>query len=103
MPFRRSTVLKVKGDDNATGGMASIFIVRHRRDLSDIVEAARFNPMETKVDVRLPRELRAALERERLRMSKEQGTEVKTSFVVRSLLERALRPKRRSTSIGRAA
>lgn len=54
--------------------------------------------METKVDVRLPRELRSALERERRRMSKEFGTEVKTSFVVRSLLERALRPKRRSVA-----
>lgn len=59
--------------------------------------------METKVDVRLPRELRNALERERLRMCKEHGTEVKTSFVVRSLLERALRPKRRVASSERAA
>lgn len=59
--------------------------------------------METKVDVRLPRELRRALERERLRMSKALGAEVKTSFVVRSLLERALHPKRRPAAIERAA
>jgi len=59
--------------------------------------------METKVDVRLPIQLRTALERERRRMSKEFGTEVKTSFVVRSLLERALKPKRRPASSERAA
>lgn len=71
--------------------------------LSDIVGETRFAFMETKVDVRLPRELRKALERERLRMSKALGSEVKTSFVVRSLLERALRPKRRLSTIERAA
>jgi hypothetical protein len=59
--------------------------------------------METKVDVRLPRELRNALERERLRMSKEHGTEVKTSFVIRSILELHLRSKRRPASSERAA
>jgi len=71
--------------------------------LSDIVGETRFAVMETKVDVRLSRELRKALERERLRMSKALGSEVKTSFVVRSLLERALRPKRRTSAIERAA
>jgi hypothetical protein len=66
--------------------------------LSDIVGAATFNFMETKVDVRLPIQLRTALERERRRMSKTLGSEVKTSFVVRALLEQALRSKRRPAS-----
>lgn len=56
-----------------------------------------------KVDVRLTGALRAALEHERKRMSKKKGAEVKTSVVVRSLLERALKPKRRSTTSERAA
>jgi predicted NAD-dependent protein-ADP-ribosyltransferase YbiA (DUF1768 family) len=40
---------------------------------------------------RVPRELRKALERERQRMSRASGAEVKTSAVIRSILERALR------------
>jgi len=51
-----------------------------------------------KVDVRIPLGLQRELERERRRMSKALGTEVKTSVAVRSLLERALKPKRRAAS-----
>jgi hypothetical protein len=47
--------------------------------------------MEAKVDVRLPIKLRSAVERERRRMSKVLGTEVKTSVAIRALLERALK------------
>ena len=54
-----------------------------------------------KLDLRVPVELRSALERERKRMAKALGTDVKMSTVVRSLLERAL--KRRSVSSERAA
>ncbi len=42
------------------------------------------------IGVRIPSELRAALERERQRMSKKAGAEVKASAVIRSILERAL-------------
>lgn len=50
---------------------------------------------DDKVDVRVPHELRGALERERRRMSKAAGAEVKTSAVIRSILERALKPKKK--------
>lgn len=53
---------------------------------------------DDKVDVRIPSELRSALERQRLRMSKKAGAEVKTSAVIRSILEQALKPKRRLAS-----
>lgn len=42
------------------------------------------------IAVRVPGELRDALERERKRMSKKAGAEVKSSAVVRSILERFL-------------
>lgn len=42
------------------------------------------------VGVRMPRKLRSALERERKRMSRAAGAEVKTSAVIRALLEQAL-------------
>ena len=45
---------------------------------------------------RVPGKLKAALERERQRMSRKAGAEVQTSAVIRSILERALRGKRRS-------
>jgi hypothetical protein len=40
---------------------------------------------------RVPRELRSALEQERKRMSKAAGAKVKTSAVIRTILERGLR------------
>ena len=43
---------------------------------------------------RVPSELRSALERERKRMSKVAGAEVKTSAVIRAILEKALKPTR---------
>jgi hypothetical protein len=42
------------------------------------------------VAVRVPKELRGSLERERQRMSRIAGAEVKTSAVIRAILERAL-------------
>ena len=42
------------------------------------------------VGVRMPRKLKSALERERRRMSRAAGAEVKTSAVIRALLEQAL-------------
>lgn len=48
------------------------------------------------IGVRMPRELRSALERERQRMSKVAGAEVKTSAVIRAILERELSGARRS-------
>lgn len=42
---------------------------------------------------RVPRELRSDLERERKRMSKVTGEKVKTSAVIRSLLEWALKKR----------
>jgi hypothetical protein len=53
---------------------------------------------EEALNVRVPKELRSALERERKRMSKAAGAEVKTSAVIRAILEQALRGKRRATS-----
>jgi len=55
-----------------------------------------------KVDLRLPSELRSALERERRRMSKAAGAEVKMSATIRALLEQALKPKRRSEATAAA-
>jgi len=49
---------------------------------------------DDKLDLRVPAELRGALERERRRMSKMVGADVKMSAVVRAILERALRPAR---------
>ena len=52
------------------------------------------------VGVRMPRKLKGALERERRRMSRAAGAEVKMSAVIRALLEQALsKPKqvRKST------
>ena len=46
------------------------------------------------VGVRMPRKLKGALERERRRMSRAAGAEVKMSAVIRALLEQALsKPK----------
>ena len=57
-----------------------------------------------KVDVRLPADLRSALERERRRMSKAFGMDVKMSAVIRSILRRELLTKgRRPASSERAA
>jgi hypothetical protein len=53
---------------------------------------------EEALNVRVPKELRSALERERKRMSKAAGAEVKTSAVIRAILEQALRGKRRATN-----
>jgi hypothetical protein len=58
---------------------------------------------DAKVDVRIPGELRGALERERKRMSKAAGAEVKTSAVIRSILELHLRTKRRHATSERVA
>lgn len=58
---------------------------------------------EEVVGVRMPGELRGALERERRRMSKVAGAEVKTSAVIRAILELHLRPKRRPTASEHAA
>ena len=55
------------------------------------------------IGVRVPGAIRGALEQERRRMSKKAGAEVKTSAVIRSILERALRAKRRSATSERAA
>ena len=46
------------------------------------------------IAVRLPADLRTALEKERQRVSKKAGAEVQTSSVIRAILERALLPKR---------
>lgn len=43
---------------------------------------------------RVPGKLKAALERERRRMSRKAGAEVQTSAVIRAILERALRTAR---------
>jgi len=45
---------------------------------------------------RVPGDLKDALERERRRLSKATGIKVKTSAVIRALLEQALRGKRRT-------
>lgn len=42
------------------------------------------------VGVRMSRKLRRAIERERKRMSRDAGAEVKTSAVIRAILEREL-------------
>lgn len=48
------------------------------------------------IGVRVPRALRDALERERRRMSRAAGAEVKMSATIRALLERSLLSKRRA-------
>jgi len=55
------------------------------------------------IGIRVPGDLRTALERERRRMSKMAGAEVKTSAVIRAILEQALRSKRRSEATAAAA
>jgi hypothetical protein len=50
------------------------------------------------IGIRIPHKLRAALEQKRQRMSKAAGAEIKTSAVVRSILERDLIPARRSVA-----
>jgi len=52
---------------------------------------------------RVPGKLKAALERERQRMSKAAGAEVQTSAVIRAILELHLRAKRRPVASERAA
>jgi hypothetical protein len=49
---------------------------------------------DEKVSIRIPSKLRDALEDERKRMSRKIGAEVKTSAVVRAILERSLRRAR---------
>lgn len=49
---------------------------------------------EGKLGLRLPLPLLDALEQERKRRSRAAGAEVKTSAVVRAVLERALTPRR---------
>ena len=87
-PFDVSTV---RGNGNSARQGAS-------RDLSVSSDADMVGSVKNddKVDVRLPSELRVALEQERKRMSKAAGAEVKTSAVIRALLEQALRGKRRT-------
>ena len=51
---------------------------------------------------RIPSKLKSALERERLRMSRVAGAEVKTSAVIRAILEEKL-GKRRAITAGRRA
>jgi hypothetical protein len=51
---------------------------------------------EAIIYARVPRALRSALEQERKRMSKAAGAEVKTSAVIRAILERELLQKRRA-------
>lgn len=46
------------------------------------------------IAIRLPGELREAVERERRRMSRAAGAEVKMSAVIRAILEQALRDRR---------
>ena len=48
------------------------------------------------IQARVPNELQGALERERKRLSKENGKKMKTSAVIRLILERDLFPKRRT-------
>jgi hypothetical protein len=45
---------------------------------------------------RIPSKLRSAIERERLRMSRVLGAEVKTSAVIRAILEEKLTRRRRA-------
>jgi hypothetical protein len=47
------------------------------------------------VGFRLPRDLSRALEQERRRLSRERGTELKTSAAIRTILERDLRSQRK--------
>jgi hypothetical protein len=95
--------------------------VRFRRHLisgewfephEDIVDFVRLNklPPPSDEDSVLPialrdlsGSLRKALDRERRRMSKAAGAEVKTSAVIRAILEERLRSKRRPTANERAA
>jgi len=49
------------------------------------------------LNIRVPSELKSALERERQRMSRKAGAEVKTSAVIRAILEQALRSTRSRT------
>ena len=58
---------------------------------------------DASLNIRVPGELRGALERERKRMSKAAGAEVKTSAVIRAILTQALRTKRRPSTSERAA
>jgi len=53
--------------------------------------------MDGIIYARVPSELRSALEHERKRMSKKAGAEVKTSAVIRAILEERLRPRRQSS------
>lgn len=58
--------------------------------------------MEDMISVRVPRELRAALERERQRMTKAAGAEVKPSAVIRALIVRGLPANERKALRGGA-
>jgi len=66
------------------------------RDLSDKSDSdiVGFVKHTEKVDLRLPPELRNAVELERKRMSKRAGAEVKTSAVIRAILAEKLMSKR---------
>lgn len=97
VPFRSSTVLKAKGDDNAGG------VTRSRSSCRTTRDAVKSKLMDGKIDIRVPRKMLNELERERKRLSKEAGVEVKTSAVIRSILELHLRSKRRHASSERAA
>jgi hypothetical protein len=68
------------------------------RDLSDNFYSGTFGFVKhtEKVDLRLPPELRNAVELERQRMSERVGREVKTSAVIRAILEKRLLQKRRA-------
>jgi hypothetical protein len=51
------------------------------------------------VYARVPRALKGALEQERRRMSKAAGAEVKTSAVIRAILEQHLRAAKNTVSV----
>jgi hypothetical protein len=70
------------------------------RTRRDIVQSAC---MDGKIDIRVPRKMLDALERERKRVSKVTGVEAKTSAVIRALLEQALRAKRQPATSERTA
>lgn len=55
------------------------------------------------VGVRIPDHLRSAIERERQRMSRVAGAEVKTSAVIRAILEQKFNKRRASATGKRAA
>ena len=79
-----------------------------RRRRQDTCQTSRtrldvLNMNDKIIYARVPGELQGALERERQRMCKAAGAEVKTSAAIRALLEKALRKKKTASSRERAA